>query len=392
MRRRSNRIAGELKITSISSHPHPPGGLPFAVTENRKSLRFFIGIFAAGMSLLFFQSGLIERSYCSSAIRVSPSEANEKADPKTQDLIKALHEGDSDERQRAAIALSTSGNASAVEPLIQALSDKDDFVRDFSVRALGSIGDPRAVEPLIKALRDKNILVQRSAARALGSIGDPRAVEPLIKALDDEDVLVRRSAARALGNLRDTKAIDPLIKSLSDSDGYISHAAATALTDIGSLAVPKLVTSLADWTLGPRVAEVLQNLGWKPSSDEERVRFDVAQRNRQALLDQWEVSRKVLMNDADSGNIRQTQNAAFALISIGRDEVVDDLVKILTEKGDGKMAKAYSDCGNASLAEAARNWAKNHGEDLNNFQNEGTVVKWSKMSPAQNAEETLSSL
>jgi HEAT repeat protein len=354
--------------------------------------RIFTGLSVTGMALLISQGIWVEKSYCKNVPSISLSEQNEKVDPKIQDIIKALQEGNADERQRAAIALSTSQNASAVEPLIKALEDKDDFVRDFAVRALGSLGDPRAVEPLIKSLDDKSILVQRSAARALGSIGDPKAVEPLIKAMNNKDILVRRSAARALGNIRDPRAIDPLIKALGDDDIYISNAAGVALTDIGSTAIPRLVDSLADWTIGPRAAEVLKSLNWQPSSDEDRVRFDVAQRNKQALLDNWDIAQKILIKDANSENIRQVQNAAFALIAIGRDEIVDELIRILREKGNGKMAKAYSDCGNASLAEAARDWAKNHGEDLDKAENEGLIVEWGKMSSSQIADETFSSL
>jgi hypothetical protein len=395
MRRLFNWIAGGLQNASDLPNSPADGDFTLAVTEISESRRFFIGLFAAGMFLLIFQSAFVEKSYCGNAVSISASDESQKdesVDSTMQSLIKALRQGDSDERQRAAIALSTSGNASAVEPLIQALNDKDDFVRDFAVRGLGNLHDPRAVEPLIKALGDKNLLVKRSAARALGAIGDPRAVEPLIKALDDDDVLVKRSAIRALGNLRDLKAIDPLINSLGESDVYLSNAAATALVDAGDLAIPRLVASLADWTLGPKAAEVLQTLGWKPSSSEEKVRFDVAQRNRQALLAQWEIAQKILLDDASSDNIRQVQNAVFAFISIGRDQIIGDLIKLLAEKGDGKMAKAYSDCGNASLAEAARSWAKNHGVDLNSFQNESIVVEWGKMGSSQTASETLSSL
>lgn len=302
---------------------------------------------------------------------------------KIEDLITKLQKGDVDERQRAAIALGTEGGANALEPLIGALDDQDDFVRDFAVKALGNIGDSRALEALVKALKDQSMLVRRSAATALGNLGDPAALDPLIETLNNGYFMVRRSAARALGNLGDPKAVDPLIEALGDKDVYIQNSAVFALTEIGEPALPKLISALGNWTIGPRAAEILQNLNWAPSSDQEKIQFDVAKRDKQALLDNWETAQKVLLADAKSENNLQAQNAVFAMIGIGQDELVEELVRILGERGDAKMAKAFLHCGNDSLIEAARDWTARHKEEEIEQDNAEVIVEWGGMSASQ---------
>jgi HEAT repeat protein len=220
--------------------------------------------------------------YSTDLAAFSPQVANEQGGQNLQDLLQDLRKDNSYDRHRAAIALGNAKYAGAVEPLIKCLQDEDDFVRNFAARALGNIGDPRAVDPLIKSLGDKHVLVRRAAAQALGSLADARAVEPLINTLESggEDFLVRGSAAEALGKLRDLRAVDPLIKALGNEDRYIQTWAANALTGIGEAAIPKLVAKLGEPKMGPRVAEILKELHWQPSSEQEKVRYDMALRSR----------------------------------------------------------------------------------------------------------------
>ncbi len=297
------------------------------------------------------------------------------------DLMAALQSTNAYERQRAAIALGASSDAKAVDALIKALDDKDSFVRSFAAKALGDIGDSKAVAALIKALDDENLLVRRSAATALGHLGDPAALDPLIHALKNGHFILRRSAAAALGELRHAGAIAPLIEALGSEDIYIRDSAATALDRIGVNAIDPLVDALGDWMRGPKAAEILKSLNWEPSSDAERVRFDIAERNGEAVLSNWEAAKKVLMDDANSENIRRAQNAVFALIGIGRDEVIEELVAILGENGSAEMARAFFDCGNGHLHEAARKWAKEHNVRLEDADG-NPIVKWGAMKAA----------
>jgi HEAT repeat protein len=332
----------------------------------------------AAMALGVANSLFVEELYGKNLIPVSYSESNKKEDQSISDLITALQKDSAHDRQRAAIAMGSSGDPRAVDPLIEALNDADDFVRSFAATSLGNIGDPKAVDPLIKALNDRHLLVRRSAAKALGALEDQRALNPLIGALNNEHYMVRRAAAIALGKLGDTGAVDALIETLHDEDIYIRNGAAIALMDMGESAIPLLVKSLSDWTIGPRVAEILEDLHWQPSSDRERVWFEVATRNRQSLLQYWETTRRVLVDYANSEDSTRIQDAVFALIGIGRDEVVDALVSLLDKKGNLEIASAFLDCGNDYLYEAARKWVEERNGNLEH-RHEGSIVKWGQM-------------
>jgi HEAT repeat protein len=395
-------IANRRPFLSCSALAHAPGFLPWigsrlsgffpsansiaetssaiSVAKFRKAARLSISAIAITIGLLVSQGMIAEELFCKNTAEIPSSESDKQEDQRLQELIKTLNEGDAFDRQRSAIALGNMGKASAVEPLVKALGDEDNFVRDFAARALGKIGDRKAVIPLIKAFDDENPLVQRSVALALGSLGDSRAVETLIKGMDSKHFMVRRAAAKALGDIGDVKAVDPLIKALGSGDIYIQNGAAIALAHIGKPAVPQLVNKLSDWTLGPRIAEILRDLNWQASSTEDVVRFNVAARNKQFLLDNWEIAKKVLIDDAHSENSLRSQNAVLALIAIGRNDVVDELVGILGKKGNVEMANAFMDCGNESLVEAGRNWAKMHEDEFKRKDN-SPIVEWGGMKP-----------
>ena len=329
---------------------------------------------------LFISPGLLVRVSVSADLQAGPPTAGNPKNQELENNLKILREGESYEKHRAVIALGSSGNPAAVEPLVKALGDSDFFVRSFAATALGNLKDPRAVAPLIKALSDENQRVRRSAAEALGSLGRREALDPLIKALDDENVFVRRSAAQALGNLGDPAVLDPLIGVLRDSESYVWNGASIALMHLGNSGIPKLINALGDWTLGPRIAEVLKSLNWQPSSDEEKVRFDVACRNKQALSQNWDIARKMLFMDANGGNSRQAENAVYALIGIGREEALDALASVLRKKGSLEMASAYLKSGSTGLAEIARNWAKEQGKEIPPGDN-AAPVQWGSLRP-----------
>ena len=349
-----------------------------AVAGFSKSGRTLMLCAGSGLFLLPPQAMAIEALPPTGLAAVSLSVTQEAGSREFEESLKALREGDAYDRHRAAIALGRSGKTEAVGPLINALGDEDLFVRSFAAAALGNLGDRKAVPPLIKTLGDESLIVRCSAAAALGILKDPGAVDSLTKALKDENYLVRRAAAEALGSLGDARAVDPLLESLGDEDSYIWNGAAVALTHIGGAAIPKLVNSLGDWVSGPRIAGILKSLNWQPSSDEERIRFDVATRNSKALLQNWETARKVLVSDANHGSEGQVNNAVFALIGLGRDEILDELARILRAKGSIQIAAAYLESGNDPLSKIAAKWAKEQGSEIKPGSTTRSV-KWGRM-------------
>ncbi|MCX7766752.1 MAG: hypothetical protein N2246_08645, partial [Candidatus Sumerlaeia bacterium] len=69
----------------------------------------------------------------------------------------------------------------------------------------------------------------------------------------------------------------------------------------------------------------------------------------------------VLFNDVKSGERRKIENAVYSFIGIGREEIIDELVKILETSGNKEMAETYLNCGHSRLEEAGEIWARRHG-------------------------------
>lgn len=254
--------------------------------------------------------------------------------PAVEPLIRALKHNVPAVAYGAAKTLGKLGNRRAVESLIVALKDNDKTLRWCAVMALGRIGDTRAVEPLLAALQDKEGLIRSEAADALGKIGDARAAEPLVTMMYDshsspgeevsaknalakigvsaihalmmrpgtlsfglltqigspvvesllallqhEDPWVRKNAAEALGKMRDARAVEPLIVALRDKESYVRTAAVMALGLLKDLrATEPLVAMLQDEKeeVRFRTTIALDSLRWKPSEDENGVRYWIA--------------------------------------------------------------------------------------------------------------------
>lgn len=318
--------------------------------------------------------------YLQEAVAGNPpgSESGRSQNPELQEILKRLHSSEVYERQRAAIELGNLRDPGSVTALVEALKDEDDFVRNFAARSLGKLKDARAVAPLILAMEDENLLVRRSSVESLGFIGDSKAVAPLMAAARNGDDIVRRAAVEALGRIGDPGAIGLLVETLHDDDVYLRNGAALALTTIGEPAVAPIAGMLRDWSAGPLVWKILEGLKWKPSTDEERVWFYIAARDIRSILENWDTARKVLFEGAESGDSKRIENSVLALIGIGQNEAVDELVKIIERDGTETMAKAYMDSGNDALIEAARNWMSRSGMEWNT-ENRRPAVLWGSM-------------
>lgn len=320
-------------------------------------------------------------------------------------------------RVRATAILGKIKTTGAVEPLIEALSDEVSHVREEAVKGLAERNDPKAVDSLIQALKDESWDVREAAAEAVGETSDPKVVRPLIQALKQgvpgaaralgimraikavdaliealgaDDRSVRAAAAEALGEIRDARAVKPLAGLLGDKD--VGRDAAESLQKIGAPSVAYFATGLAsddpdvrsraaaalgqvgdesavkplhknlvDWHSNRDVGEALHYLGWRPVSDEDKVHFLVARRKRWELRDDWNLTKRVLLNDVSSGDYRTVENALYAFIGIGFQEIIPELVANLSRKGNKVMAEAFLNCGEKELGNAARQWAAIRG-------------------------------
>lgn len=206
-------------------------------------------------------------------------------------LTKALHDQDTENRQKAAIELGKMENPTAIPELIQALKNPRSRVRERAAELLGKLGSVEAVLELAEALSDKDECVRQHAAEALGKIGDPRGIPALKEhlgdkrigryiaeslgrigvqslailgdALDSENEQVRQEATSALEHIG-IDAMPLLRKALSDRDSWVRLRATIVLGEIGnSEAVAELLKALKDENEGVRryAADKLGKIG-----------------------------------------------------------------------------------------------------------------------------------
>ncbi len=304
-------------------------------------------------------------------------------------LIAALGDKEKNVAGNAAWALGALNDVRAVEPLIAAL---DGLGKKQAIGALGALKDARAIDPLIKNLqawKPKSVIraltnigpaaveplmvalkhpyggTRKHAAVILGAIKDARAVPALIAALSDREHENRKNVVNALAAINDPRAVAPLIAKLGDIDRYVRRSIARALGKLGNpSAIAPLSTRLADWNAGKANAAALIKLGWVPQTETETIYFLIAQRQRDKMKDValWPAIKRVLYKDLKSFNRLKSWNAVNALISIGNDEAIPQLVAVLNHSiNSTSIANLYLNLRNNRLSSATREWARKKG-------------------------------
>jgi HEAT repeat protein len=87
----------------------------------------------------------------------------------------------------------------------------------------------------------------------------------------------------------------------------------------------------------------------------------------------WEETESVLLEDLLSNEFSTMENAIYAFIGIGQQEIIPALINTLNSKGNRALAKAYLNCGQEELASAARSWAKVNGYPISIISGEAPV-------------------
>jgi len=287
-------------------------------------------------------------------------------------LIAAMKNKNANVRGGIAIVLGVIKDTHAVEPLIAALRDEDWGVRKHAADALASIKNTRAVKPLISVLRDNDSHVRDAAVWALLEIKDARAVRPLIATLNDSNSDVRLSAVHALLKFNNAKAVESVIAAikneLKNEDAHVRYDAVNHVDNLMVMsdkrAINLLIEALTDWHINERAANGLSKRGWLPQSDKDRIHLHVAERNGNYLRENWHVTKNILLKDIESINYFTIENALYAFMGIGREEIIPILIEKLNTKGTKIMAEAYLNCGHDKLDKAARDWATRNGYSI----------------------------
>ncbi|HEY9650085.1 MAG TPA: HEAT repeat domain-containing protein [Coleofasciculaceae cyanobacterium] len=294
-------------------------------------------------------------------------------------VLQAFNSSDPELRKTAIAALGSIGDKQATDALIRAFSQNNPEEQEAIALALGTTNNSRAIDTLLTAANNSNPDKQKVAIAGLGKTKDSRAVAALIKILTDPKSSLTVQARTALGNMG-TTAVDPLISVLQSDDIVVRQQAAIALGDIGEQkAVNPLKKNLTDWFSNQDVAQALMKLNWQPESNEDSVHLFIAKRQGDKLVDQWEVTKKILLDDVGSGNPNTITNALFTFISLGREEVVPTLIDKLNSQGNKEMALAYLNSGHTQLSTAAEDWAKRNGYRVYKTPNAKPTVTWGGM-------------
>jgi HEAT repeat protein len=216
-----------------------------------------------------------------------------------------------------------------------------------------------AVPELISAMEFDGNYAAR-AAQALAKIGDNRAIKALVEQLGGWTA-AEYSVKRALVHFG-SAAVPHLITGIEKRKDSSHKYIAQVLGDIGDIqAIPALVNVLTEWDTGPYASSALSKLGWKPSSDTERIHFLVARRMKNELLENWGTTQKVLLADVTHGKDSSRSNALYAFIGFGRQDGITSLIEVLQEHGSKEIAEAYLNCGHKDLRAAAVDWANREG-------------------------------
>ena len=355
-------------------------------------------------------------------------------------LVAALNDPSAEVRVTVVETLGEFRDHRAIEPLIGKLEDPSPEVRIAAIKILGNLKEPRAIDSLVASTNDYDEKVRLAAAEALGGIKDPRVYIPLVGMLRSESTAIRVAAGTSLtqlkwattnkedegwfcvanrawddcrtlkknavpalihelkqadspvklevidllGEIKDDRAIVPLIDTITYTQFVedriekrdLLRYSQKVLKKYGSKAIPQLRQTITHWYTSQYTAKILQKLKWKPRSDVEVVRYQVALRSADSLNKNWALVKTVLLNDIESQNPQIINNALYAFMGIGNAEVIDDLLLRLNTKGSIALAEAYLNSGNKTLMEAAVTWAIENSLDVNQYAEGQNPVIW----------------
>ncbi|MBN2303319.1 MAG: HEAT repeat domain-containing protein [Anaerolineae bacterium] len=266
----------------------------------------------------------------------SPNIKKLKENKDIQGLIEALEHKEPPVSAAAAQALGDIGDRSAIEPLIAMLQTSGENRMAAAAGALRSLGDA-AVDPLIAAFTGAEPSAQEQIAHILGEIGAARAVETLMTALEKTRLETRERIIPALGAIGDARAIAPLIGIFEESfegnwqttdNERLRTLATGALASFGDAAINPLVALLKNMRpVSLQTALALDQMGWKPDSDENAAWYYAAKQAWGRCPVQPFIA--ALKDSSSSAASRVT--AAEALGRSGSDEAIEPLRAALND-------------------------------------------------------------
>lgn len=193
-----------------------------------------------------------------------------------------------------------------------------------------------AMTPLSDLVGDSNYSVRYYAIVGLGRSKDHRAIPPLVRALSDDNLYNREEAAKALEELDWVPAnlSEKLLFSVAKSN--FEGLSTQDISDIGPKKSPESVQLFvkalrnSDLEVREEAARMLANLGWKPTSTEEKADFLAARKDWSALVNMGKESLQTLLRlFDDDANLQPWASEWLSQIGIF---AIPELVKRLGAK------------------------------------------------------------
>jgi HEAT repeat protein len=230
--------------------------------------------------------------------------------------------------------------------VIDALTDPSPVIRLASLCSLERRWIPRAFQAVTDRRLDPRPDVRERAVHLLARSRDGRALTHLLAASADPVEDVRRTAREAIRTMASRDVIARIVGELDRAE--TATIAEDVLLEIGSDAVPALITSLDDLTHEgrTRAANILRTVGAAPSIRDALAHRDPAVRRRAASA--WALTRgteavPVLLEMIDDPDPSVRIRIAQLIGETGTGAVADDLALFQLRELDPNVADAIGE-------------------------------------------------
>jgi HEAT repeat protein len=287
--------------------------------------------------------------------------------------------------------------------LLDGLKNNQSNIRRESAYILGELKNPEAINQLTELLKDENPEVVIEAYNSIIKLDSVQAAVLGIELLLHPNSDVAFVAYRYLiNNIQHDILIEPMIELLNHQEarrkywslnfflkGYSTNlkskhllyllnypddevvlGAIILLGKIGDKNAQKPIANLLNhWKKHTHICQSLNQLGWRPTTDKEWVYYYVAERKKEILLSNWQLTKRILLKDLKSSDELSYMFAAKALIQLGKEEIIPSLKNALYSSNSKDLANLYKNCGNGQLSKIAVQWRKNFYDMLSKKNN-----------------------
>ena len=142
--------------------------------------------------------------------------------------------------------------------------------------------------------------------------------------------------------------------------------------------IPALVAGLPGGWARRRGRTHSRNSAGSPAPTGSALYCRMSEGDKAGLLEDWNQTRQLLLADARSRTVRTARNAVFALIALGQDDVVPELIRVLNLHNEQWLAEIYLNSDHQGLSQAARNWAGRHRCDISTHAGRSDGPAWGR--------------